>query len=131
MYIIDFFFFFFALRSVHTILGYRYKRKNDNNWRLTNNIIQICSSDSLNSLFATTVFSPPFIRTFIHSPSVCPFLFLAILSYMHRHTYAHACTFFLFSSPFLPSLHRVFIRRTEFYDFDRSFNLSRKINTRY
>lgn len=54
--------FCFALRSVHTILGYRYKRKNDNKWRLTNNSVRTCSSDSLHALDTRLLPSSRFYR---------------------------------------------------------------------
>lgn len=111
-----FFLFFLYYRLVYTILGYRYKRKNDINWRLTTNTIKIHSLavfslySSLMATCSTIIFFIPSFSysSFIHSLYICTIVRMHILS--------------LLLVPLLRSLRKVFFHGRKFYNFERGFN---------
>ena len=97
MYIIDFF--FFALHSVYTILGYRCKRRNDNNWRLANNTIEVCSSGLLLHTLQLHFFSACFPSESTPASDFFSFFIRYIIYMFLIYTHAHViCTFFRFFS---------------------------------
>lgn len=101
IYIIDFFFFFFyALRSVYTILEYRCKRRNDNNWRLANNTIEICS---LGLLFHTI---QCFLILSLSNYFLPPLIFIHYIHLIYASIYTHPLVHMRILSLFF--LHSIF-----------------------